>query len=479
MKMNKIIITLGCAAFITGHSELKAQKPNIIFIISDDHGIDALGCYGNPVIQTPHLDKLADEGVKFSNAFCTSASCSASRSVILTGKYGHATGHYGHAHDYHHFSTYDTITSLPVYMSADGYHTARIGKYHLAPESVYKFDTVLPGNARSTVEMADNCKEVINSEEPFFLYYCTSDPHRGYPYKMDNWQTPNNFGNIEEGYAGVEEVVYDPADVLVPDFLPDAKESREELAQYYQSVSRLDQGVGRLMKHLDESGKTENTIIIYISDNGIAFPGAKTTLYDPGMQLPCIIKLPGDGPKGITNSAMINWADLTPSILDMAGIEIKDKHFHGKSFKSILKEENPEAWDEVYASHIFHEITMYYPMRVYRDKKYKLIWNVAWEMEYPFASDLWISSTWQGVLKREDQFYGKREVSKYLHREKFELYDIENNPDETINLAAMEEYQDLLESLIVKMKDFQQKTADPWIIIWENNAVMQRNTERL
>jgi N-sulfoglucosamine sulfohydrolase len=117
----------------------ETQRPNIILFVADDHGTDALGCYGNSVIKTPNLDYLASEGVRFSNAYCTSASSAASRSVILTGKYGHATGSYGHVHDYHHFSTYDSVISLPALLSKAGYNTARIGKYHVAPEQCLSF----------------------------------------------------------------------------------------------------------------------------------------------------------------------------------------------------------------------------------------------------------------------------------------------------------------------------------------------------
>jgi N-sulfoglucosamine sulfohydrolase len=313
----------------------ETQRPNIILFVADDHGTDALGCYGNSVIKTPNLDYLASEGVRFSNAYCTSASSAASRSVILTGKYGHATGSYGHVHDYHHFSTYDSVISLPALLSKAGYNTARIGKYHVAPEHVYHFDKVLEADPRNTVEMANQCKAVIESDKPFFLYFCTDDPHRGEPFKMEEWNMPNNFGNKPEGYQGVETVVYDPKDVIVPDFLPDTKECREELAEYYQSVSRIDQGFGKLMEYLEESGKKDNTIIIYISDNGIAFPGAKTTLYEPGMRLPCIINSPFEEKKNLVNNALISWVDITPTILDMTGVDISGMDFHGRSFKSI------------------------------------------------------------------------------------------------------------------------------------------------
>ena len=136
-----------------------ADRVNILLIISDDHGTDAMGCYGNPVIATPALDQLAADGIRFSNAFCTSASCSASRSVIMTGRFNHATAHYGHAHGYNHLSTYDNEKSLVYYLEESGYRTGRMGKYHLAPEFVYQFEHVLRGNARNPVDMADRTPE--------------------------------------------------------------------------------------------------------------------------------------------------------------------------------------------------------------------------------------------------------------------------------------------------------------------------------
>lgn len=485
-KYHLLTATIVLAAFISSCSEKTKteatamtteadSRPNIILFVADDHGLDALGAYGNPVIKTPNLDKLAAEGAKFTNAYCTSASCAASRSVILTGKYGHATGSYGHVHDYHHFSTYDTITSLPVRLEQEGYLTARIGKYHLAPEDVYKFTDVLKANGRSTYEMAEKCKDVIQAEKPFFLYFCTDDPHRAKSTDPDDWRAPNSFGNRPEGYPGIETITYDPKDVLVPDFLPDSQETREEIAQYYQSISRIDQGFGKLMQMLKESGKSDNTVVIYISDNGMAFPGAKTNLYEPGMKLPCIVKDPSVEAKGNTIDAMITWADLTPTILDMAKVDLNSLKTHGKSFKPVLNDATSagEDWNEVYASHTFHEITMYYPMRVVREGNYKLIRNIAWGLEYPFASDLWAASTWQEVHRNEKEFFGNKKTEDYLHRPEFELFDLANDPGELNNLAENKQYKVVLDRLIEKMKAFQLKTKDPWYNSWNYDPALQ------
>ncbi len=458
-----------------------AKHPNIILFVTDDHGRDALGCYGNPVVSTPNLDRLASEGVRFENAYCTSASSAASRSVLLTGQFGHAIGAYGHVHDYHHFSTYETVKSLPVILSAGGYHTARIGKYHVAPETVYHFDTTYEADPRNTVEMAEVSSDVFDSDKPFFLYFCTDDPHRSdFTTAPDDWRSPNRFGNKDEGYEGVETIKFDPKDVLVPEFLPDNYETRCEIAEYYQSIARVDQGFGRLMQHLEESGKADNTIVIYISDNGMAFPGAKTSTYEAGIKLPCIIKTPAMSAeaKGSLNHSMISWVDMTPTILDMAGVE-SDNEFHGRSFKDIIEHEDRENWSSIYASHTFHEITMYYPMRVVREGRYKLIWNAAYRLEYPFASDLFVSSTWQSVKRRDEKMFGGRTVESFLFRPEFELYDVEADPNEFRNLSDKAEYRETLDRMVAQLKEWQLATKDPWYILWSGDATMQGKGENL
>ncbi len=444
--------------------------PNFVLIVSDDHGGGDLGCWGHAAVQTPNLDRLAREGTRFTRAFCTTASCSPSRSVILSGLHNHANGMYGLQHSYHHFQSFDTVSSLPAHLSGKGYRTARVGKFHLAPESAYPFETTLsPGRAndmeslgRSPVQMADACREFIASRgsRPFFLYFAMDDPHRGLPF--DTWPGPNTFGNRPEGYPGIRPVVYPPGDMVVPSFLPDTPECRAELAEYYQSVSRMDQGVGRLMEILREEGAYDNTVIIYISDNGIAFPGAKTTLYEPGMRLPCIVRTPWQTRRGIASDAMVSWVDIAPTILDMAGGIPSDLTLHGRSFADAVNTEHSGGFDEVYASHTFHEVTMYYPMRVVRTPRYKLIRNLAHGLEFPFAADLLKSSTWQSVVRRGGERYGQRKIEAFLRRPEWELYDLENDPHEVNNLAGSRAHRGRFDELRTKLADFGKRTRDPW-----------------
>jgi N-sulfoglucosamine sulfohydrolase len=316
--------------------------------------------------------------------------------------------------------------------------------------------------------MAENCRGFLGArdERPFFLYFCTSDPHRsgerGAPPTG-----PDLFGN-GKSYPGVDEVKYDPKDVIVPPFLPDTPECRAELAEYYRSVSRIDQGLGRLVQALKDAGQWDHTLLIYISDHGIAFPGAKTTVYEPGLRSPCVIRHPRAAKRGLVSNAMISWPSLTPTILEAAEATPKVAAFHGRSFLGTLEQENPPGWDEIYASHTFHEITMYYPMRVVRTRRHKLIWNLAHGLPYPFASDLWEAPTWQEVFRRgPDALYGRRTVQSYIRRPKFELYDLESDPHEVKNLADEASSAPLLKELQEKLKAFQTRTKDPWVLKWE------------
>lgn len=457
-----------------------AKHPNIVLIVADDHGREAVGCYGNKAIRTPYIDQLAAEGTRFDNAFCTTASCSPSRSVLLTGLHNHANGMYGLEHQIHHFSSFDTVRSLPVLLEQAGYRTARIGKFHVAPERVYHFQQVLGGGkvndpaslGRSPVEMARACYPFLTdtskqAQKPFFLYFATDDPHRSNTVAPDgspifDGTKPNLFGNRPGGYPQVGDHFYQPREVVVPPYLPNTRASRMELAQYYEAISRLDQGVGRLIDYLKETGQYDNTLIIYLSDNGAPFPGAKTTLYEPGMRLPCLVKLPKPQRPGFVQDALISWTDITPTLLDFAGVLHPSRNTHGKSFRSIIEQTAPSGWDDVYASHSFHEITMYYPMRVLRERRFKLIVNMAHELPFPMALDLYNAYTWQDALKQPGKTYGQRSIKAYVHRPRFELYDLQTDPNEAHNLATNPAHRPTLTRMLAKLQQFQHQTKDPW-----------------
>jgi len=483
-----------------------AAEKNIIFFITDDES-PTLGCYGDPIAKTPAIDAIAEDGALFLNAFATTASCSASRSVVMSGLHNHRNGQYGHQHSFHKFSSWYNVVSLalPRVLANEGYRTAQVGKYHVAPEEVYQFETYLKGNGRNAVQMANACEEFIkaDSDKPFFIYFGTSDPHRGGG-KDDTSERklkPDLFGNKpnDGAHDGVEEVFYDPAEVVIPPFLPDTPETREELAQYYQSVSRIDQGVARLREILEEADLWDKTLLVFTSDHGMAFSGGKTTVYEGGLRVPFVVRNPYEENRGVKLEGMISHIDITPSLLDFAGGLDKEKNqpkkfvsanqywkdkpyaakenrgprdgldaYHGKSWIPILGKPDAEHWETIFASHTFHEIQMYYPMRVVRDKEYKLIWNIAHGLPYPFASDLWAASSWQAQYQDSlDAPYGQKTVGEYIHRPAFELYHIASDPNEAENLSADPAHAKTLAKYQKLLKQKQKEFKDPWIMKWD------------
>lgn len=485
---------------------LSAADRNIVFFVTDDES-QTLGCYGDTVARTPAIDAVAADGLLFRNAYATTASCSASRSVIMSGLHNHKNGQYGHQHDYHKFSSFHDVVSLalPRVLANEGYRTVHIGKYHVAPEEVYHFETYLKGDGRNALQMANAVEGIIRSDDPrpFFLYFATTDPHRGggKDQKFSGKHKPDLFGNLPDRRCreGVEEVFFGPADVKVPPFLPDTAECRSELAQYYQACARIDKGVGRLVEILKAAGLYEKTLFVFTADHGMAFPGAKTTVFEAGLRVPFVVRDPYAPRRGQTSDALISHVDITPSLLDFAGGldgaingpkkwvspgeywagkpyaatenragRHKFRSYHGRSWLSLLSGGDSKEWDTIYASHTFHEIQMYYPMRAIRDREYKLIWNIAHPLPFPFASDLWAASTWQAQWEKgKDAPYGQMTVGSYVQRPRFELYRIAEDPWEGTNLASDPEYAEVLQRYRSKLKDFQTATEDPWVSKWE------------
>ena len=270
------------------------------------------------------------------------------------------------------------------------------------------------------------------------------------------------------------------------------------MARYYQSVSRIDQGLARLVTILKEAGLYDKTMIVFTSDHGMAFAGGKTTTYEGGLNVPFVVRNPYNERRGVRTSAMISHIDITPSLLDFAGgldtetngpkellswqkywaekgRKMDNLHgghkwnrYHGKSWLHTLDNPDSTHWKTIFASHTFHEIQMYYPMRVVRDSDFKLIWNIAYQLPYPFASDLWAASSWQAQFKKgEEAMYGQKTVKEYIFRDRFEFFDIKNDPYESTNLANDPKYAEQLEKYKSILKQHQKLMGDPWIMKWD------------
>lgn len=433
----------------------------IVLIVGDDHGRD-LGCYGVPV-HTPVLDALAAEGVRFDQAYASVSSCSSSRATLYTGLYSHTNGMYGLSHDIHNFSLLENVRTVPWMLRQAGYATALVGKLHVRPEAAMGLDAwLLPERAgdRDVAAMGRAAGRWIRERDgaPFLLVMGYSDPHRS--------GDATGFGN-DRAWPGIERRRYRADEVAVPRHLPDLPGVRADLAQYYEAVSRMDAGIGVLLRELEAAGRSDDTLVIYLSDNGRPFPAAKDNLYTDGIHLPLIVRAPGSGAAGVRNEAMVSWIDIAPTLLDWAGVAVPGDYAHaplpGRSILPILAQARPQGWDEVFATHSFHEIQQYYPVRAVRDRRCSHYLNLAPELEVHVASDVALSPAWKAIESTPGARLGRRPVDAFLHRPAEELYDLSADPDETVNLAADPAHAPALAALRARLQDWRTRSRDPWL----------------
>ncbi|ORY30186.1 putative arylsulfatase [Naematelia encephala] len=465
---------------------------NILFIVADDLG-KYLGCYGSTSVVTPSIDALASKGTKFDNAFASTASCSGSRSTIYTGLHTHENGQYGLSVYKTHFQTFPHIETAPALFNHAGYLTGIIGKIHVGPETVYPWTHRQESESRDVAWVADQCEAFFSKaksdDKPFYLTVGFVDPHR-------DVRTRGRFGNEEVFDERVKHLQVSEDEVEVPPWLTDLPETRGELKEYYKAINRTDQGVGFILSALERQGLSDSTLVIFTSDNGPPFINAKTTLYDAGTCLPFIVRNPYVPESiGITNPNMVSFIDILPTLLDYAKIDpdslrLKNKPVgggvsiyakgnqvspprRGRSFLPILDRADvaPESsWQHyVFGSHTFHELQNYWPTRVLRTRKWKYHRNIAWRLDFPFASDLYASYTFEGIRNNPDEngnaMIGSRSLKNYLFRPAEELFDLENDPDEVNNLSTSQdpEIRKILAGLRLTLEQWQQDTKDLWL----------------
>ena len=445
------------AAGIKAAAAPSGTPRNVLLIIADDQGYD-MSCVGGAV-KTPVLDRLAGQGTLFTDAYATVSSCSSSRSTLFTGLYSHTNGMYGLAHDVHNFSLLDDVKTVPWMLKQAGYATALVGKKHVKPDALLPYDVWLApeesGN-RDVAFMAGEAGRWLRAQgnTPFFLTVGYSDPHRA----------PINFGNTRD-WPEIPTMTYAPSEVIIPSHLPDLPGVREDLAQYYTSVSRLDAGVGLLLAELAAAGHENDTLVIYLSDNGRPFPGAKDALYTEGIHLPLIVRAPGQSHAGVRCRAMASWIDVAPTILAWAGVSPPADYRYvlpGRSLLPILAEEDPPGWDRIFATHSFHEINQYYPTRAIRTRRYSYYLNLEPRLDFAISGDMEVSPTWKAIVATPGAKLGKRSVKSFLHRPAEELYDLRADPLELANLAPDPALAATLADLRSQLDAWRTDTHDPW-----------------
>ena len=460
----RVVLAVGClaaAAVLTistrqlGASERspKDTRFNVLLIVSEDNGAH-LGCYGDRNVKTPHLDRLAAEGVRFERAFVTTASCSESRSSILTGLYPHQNGQIGLAT--HRYSMYPGVPNVCGLLKKEGYRTGIIGKLHVNPESAFPFDfrwndpAFCSFSKRDVGKIAEVAGRFMTaSEGPFFLTVNYPDAHLP-------WLKEQN---------GVPDVPLGEDDVRPLPFVGiDTPRLRQETADYYNCIRRLDTGVGMLLERLESSGAGANTLVIYLADHGAQFARGKLTCYESGLRVPLIVRWPGVAKGGSVRRELVSTVDILPTILQAVRAEVP-AGLAGESLLPLVRGEQVAWRQHLCAEYHSHYPPLYFPQRTVRDQRYKLIVNLLDDRPSPAAKcyrspEVWWTNLTDAEIAKADQ-HVRSAHRTWDDAPPEELYDLEDDPHEFNNLAGKLEYADVQKRLRAQLKAWQHQTGDP------------------
>lgn len=431
------------AAAAFGQAPVFAQSsalPNILFLISDDHSMPDLGCYGNKAIQTPNLDRLAGQGMRFDHGYVTSPQCSPNRSSIFSGCTPHTT-----ATSRLHTPYPEWEPSFVEMLRGKDYFTGAYRKVHQGE----KFDERFDFRAEQSSAPFQQFFEKLPRNQPFFLHIGFTDPHR--PYTKGAFSPP-----------------HDPAKVELPDFLPDTPEVREDLALYYDEIARMDAECGQLLDILDKCGLADNTLVVFMGDNGMPFPRAKGSLYDAGIRVPALARWPGKIKSGSVTQQLMSSLDLPVTWLDMAGIA-KTGKMQGRSLLPVFAGSEEPLRDAVFTERNWHNT--FDPIRAVRTRRHKLIFNAAARFPYRPAYDLERSLSWQSILdesrKRDGALKPRHWQLLEPTRPEFELYDLESDPGEFNNRADDPALSEVRRELEYMLSDWMHETRDFLPPLWQ------------
>jgi len=430
---NLIILPLLCIGSITGAS---TQRPNVVLIIADDVSAD-FSCFGGQV-ETPHIDGLALDGVRFDNAYVTASSCSPSRNSIITGRYPHNTG----APELH-MNLPEGQFMFPQALKEAGYYTVLSGKWHMGEATRPAFDLLDAAHYPNDPTGAVNWIQILQQrpkDRPFFLWYSAFDAHR--PWEGDAEARP-----------------HDPAALDLPVGIPDTPIARADFASYCDEVRRFDRYVGAVVAELKAQEVFENTLILVLSDNGRPFPRSKTSLYDSGMKTPLVAHWPeGKFQTGAVSDSLVSSIDLAPAILEAAGLPLAAQ-LQGHSLLPICRDPEVETRDFLFGERNWHV--------------QRACGRLVRQGDWVYMRDFTPGSYSFQMVNHEDGAYAEllrlraegelsavqSEVFSTDRPEEL-LFNVSDDPDQLNNLAANPEHRQILLTLRRALDDWQARTGD-------------------
>lgn len=437
------------AAALTAAAALPAPeaRPNILLMLSDDHSVPFLGAYGDPVIRTPNLDRFAREGLRCDQAFQAAPQCVPSRAALMTGRSPAAA----------RIARFNSplppdVVTLPELLRASGYFTGICRRvFHLdgpakpgpLMQAVFdqhgmvtfdqRVDYLDRGSPRNqTVTRLNEFFDKRPPAKPFFLWVSFNDPH--HPWDRNAIAEP-----------------HDPAKLVLPPYLPDLPGVRQDLARYCDEVARLDEEFQWVLDALDRRGVAGNTIVVFMGDNGLAFPHGKGSLYDPGLNVPLLVRWPGKVKPGSSTRELVSGEDLTPTLLEAAGLAAP-KEMSGRSFLKLLLGQSYQPRNYVFSARLQHGSSTFDEnvkasgfdlSRSVRSKKFKFIYNCTPYQVYA-PVDSAGDPGWRQITAAHQagKLPPRFERAYFTHpRPIFELFDLEKDPAELENLAGQPEYK--------------------------------------
>ncbi|MBL7114545.1 MAG: sulfatase [Kiritimatiellae bacterium] len=436
LKASALCVTVALVAHLSFADT--SPKPNILLILADDLAWNDAGCYGNPEVRTPNIDKLSKQGLTFTQAFTATAMCAPTRQQLYTGVFPVRNGAYPN-----HSKVKKGTRSIVHHLQALGYRVGLKGKKHFGPAESFPFD-----KPKSITEY------MTKDNAPFCLIFASHHPH-------PKWPQPKG---------------YDPNKITVPPFLVDNVETRQALCRYYTAVTAFDTEVGDYLDRLQKSGKADNTIVIVTSEQGPDFPGGKWTCYDYGLRTQFIVKWPDVISPDKETAAMIQYVDVAPTLIEIAGGNPEDidtglnggpnsgRGFDGRSFMSLLRGKATQHNNVVFGVHTTQGIIAGkpYPVRSIRDRRYKYIINLMPEamfqniMTEKNYENIW--NSWIRDAKTDKR--AARLTKRYQHRPPEEFYDVDRDPFEQNNLADQPQYREQMNQMKEQLEAWMARQGD-------------------
>ncbi len=407
-------------------------RPNVVVLVADDLGWRDTGVYGNRFIRTPNLDRRARSGLRVQFAFGTSPQCSPSRISMLTGKYAHAT----RTEDLH-TPLPNGERILPSYLRELGYFTGSMLKTHYGPNGERQFEWYAARTADSFPSFLDAA-----GSRPFFLW---AGFHEHRPFEKGAVARPHS-----------------PARVALTPYLADTPETRADLALYYDANSRMDREIGRMLEELDRRKLRENTIVLFLSDDGAPFAREKGTLYDGGTRSPLIISWPSVvRPGSVFDRGLVSLVDLAPTILELAGGR-PPAMMQGKSFRGLLTDSTTYAGrTHVFSERNWHDCDEH--QRAVRSRRFKLIRTDAYtELPLCVTADIAASPSFHSLRARAEAHRLTSAQQRLFEapRARLELYDLERDPWELHNVAADPRYGKQVAELAAVLQEWIEQSDD-------------------